>query len=406
MTSYQLPVINGKAHTRRGRMQSGMMKGTLASIVAALAVLSGTAAAADWMPGAVELSDGRRIEGRVHIVDDRLIIHNEAQARRITVRAAAIARLDTSIERQSMAEKWIFRESGLDDKVYTGEVYPVRHYTTRITFHEGKPLIGSIVPKTVYVESGGKRQRFILRKKDEGKVGQGLDELLYVTSIIFNRDAAGARGPIEGTLKPPFGEPLQKVLAINRDNLFSVEATFSPFEGTFRASDCTEGTYDLVVVTDKAVYLHFSRERDAGAGRLDTAQVADIEAWIAKLRDFFHEQRIVYGAGNEERAFVLVRKERHGGTTLEGAALIRRYDVWAMHKPSVQWQIEKRMFVLRLVSEKALVTPRKVVIVPGLSGHRISAESPGVKVNVELAPNREVPIPDPPIDEPEAPNGD
>ena len=382
------------------------MKGTLAGIVAALAVLSGTAAAAEWMPGAVELSNGRRLEGRVHIVDDRLIIHNEAKARRVTVRATEIARLDTTIERQSMEEKWIFPEGGRDDKVYTGEFYPVRHYKTRVSFHEGEPLTGNIVPKTIYIESGGKRQRFILRKQDQGKPGQGLDDLLYVTAIIFDRAAAGVRGPIEGTLKPPFGEQLQKVLAINRTKLFSVEATFSPFEGTFRASECMEGTYDLVAVTDKAIYLHFSRERDPDVGRLDTAQVADIEAWIAKLRDFFHEQRIVYGAGNGERAFVLVRKERHGGTTLEGAALIRRYDVWAMHKPSVQWQIEKRMFVLRLVSEKAIVEPRKVVIVPGLSGHRISAESPGVKVNVELAANREVLIPDPPIDKPEAPDGD
>ncbi len=365
----------------------------LIGVALGLTALCCMAAGVEWLPGALELSDGRRVEGRVHITDGRLIIHNEAQGRRQTIRAAEMARIETAIERQSMEAKWLFRESGRDEKVYTGEHYPVRHYLTRITFHDGRRLEGHVMPKTIYVESGGRKQRFILRRKAEGKVGQGLDDLLYVRAVTFHAEGAGARGAIEGTLGLPMGEGLQKVLAINRDKLFSIEATFNPFSGRFRVSDCTEGTYDLVVVTDKAIYLHFSRERDEGAGHLNARQVADIESWVAKLRDFFHEQRIVYAAGNGERTFALVRKERHGGTTLPGAGLIRRYDVWAMHRPRDKWQIEKRMFLLRLVSEDAVVEPRKVIVAPALGGHAISAQAGSVELAVELAPNREVPIP-------------
>ena len=44
----------------------------------------------------------------------RFILQNQAQRRRYTVRLAEVKLLETVIEKQSMEEKWIFRESGLD----------------------------------------------------------------------------------------------------------------------------------------------------------------------------------------------------------------------------------------------------------------------------------------------------
>jgi hypothetical protein len=349
--------------------------------------------AAEWLPATVELSDGTRIEGRVQITDDAVIINNEAQARRYTVRAAEMAKLETTIERQSMEEKWMFRESGLDDKVYTGERYPVREYLTSITFRDGRQLEGHIVPKTLYVESEGKRRRFILRHKDEGQVGQKLEDLLYVRAIAFKQESAGALGAIEGTLLPPDGERLEKVLAVNRDKLFAIEAAVNPASGKFRVPDCTEGTYDLLAVTNKAVYLYFSGERDKGSGRLTAEQVAGVQSWIDKLRDFFHTQKVVYAAGNEERLFALICEERLGGTTSGEAQYVRRYEVWAMHKPGGEWQIDKRMFVQRTPSDKPLGEALAVVIVPELGAHVVSAQSAALQLDLKLAPNRESPIP-------------
>jgi hypothetical protein len=368
---------------------------TIAKVCWAVLVLGliASRAAAEWLPAAVELSDGTRIEGRVQVTEDAVIIQNEAQARRYTVRAAEIAKLETTIERQSMEEKWMFRESGLDDKVYTGEHYPVREYLTRIAFHDGRRLDGHIVPKSLYVESEGKQQRFILRRKDEGAVGQKLEDLLYVRAITFKEQGAGARGSIEGTLLPPAGERLEKVLAVNRDKLFAIEAALGPVSGKFRATDCTEGTYDLLAVTNKAIYLYFSRERDKGSGRLSAEQVAGVQSWIDKLRDFFHTQKILYAAGNEERLFALVCQERHGGTTSGEAQYVRRYEVWAMHRPGGEWQIEKRMFVQRASSDKPLVEAPATIVVPELGGHLISAQSADLQLEIKLAPNPQSPIP-------------
>jgi len=215
-------------------------------------------------------------------------------------------------------------------------------------------------------------------------VGQKLDDLVYVREIAFKGQGSGARGVIEGALVPPAGERMEKVIAVNRDQLFAVEASLDPASGRFRAADCTEGTYDLVAVTDKAVYLCFSRERDEGAARLSPAQWAGAQAWIDKLRDFFPTQKIVYAAGNEARLFVLIRQERAGGTTSEEAQHVRRYEVWAMHKPIGEWQIQKRIFLTRIVSDKPLGEAPAIVIVPALGGHVVSAATADVRVDVAL----------------------
>jgi len=375
-----------------------MRAAALIALAAAAMLAAGSTPAAEreWLPASVSLSDGTVLAGRVHVTGGAIVLHNEAQARRYTVRTAEIKALENTIERQGMEEKWIFRESGLDDKVYTGQTYPVRHYLTRVTFHDGRRLEGHLVPKTIYVESGGRRQRFILRAQQEGKVGQTLQDLPYVRSIAFSAEGGGVRGTIEGTLLLADQEQLQRLLAVNRDGLFSIDGAFHPLRGTFRVADCTEGAYDLIAVTDRAIYAGFSRERDEGCARLDSAQVAEMQAWVDALRDFFHEQTILYAAGDERRAFALVRQERHGGTTLQGAELVRRYEVWAMHKPAGEWQIEKRMFLHRLVSEQAVVERRRLTVVPALGGHRIGAGVESLTLPIDLTVKGEAPVPPPP----------
>jgi len=365
----------------------------LALAAAALGLLSPARAAAEWLPATVELSDGTRIEGAVGVPNDALLIYNEARRRRYTVRLAEISSLLTAIEWQGMAEKWIFRESGSDEKIYTGRYYPVRHYLATITFNDGKQLSGRIMPKTLYVKSEGKTRRFILRAKQEGKVGQKLSDLLYVRRITFGGAGAGTRATIRGTLDLPEGEKLQKVLALNRDKLFSIEAKIEPAAGKFRLADCTEGAYDLAVVTNKALYVYFSREKDKGATRLDAPSVAGMQAWVDGLRDFFHKQAILYAAGNEKGAFALVCSERHGGTTLPGAALVRRYDIWAMRKPGEAWQIQKRFFLWRQVSKDPALARRALVIAPALGGHRVEAGSSDLSLSIKLRHNSEKPIP-------------
>jgi len=367
------------------------------AVLTAFAAAAPQAGAANWMPGAVELSTGERVVGEIYLTGDSLYIYNEAQKRRYMVSSSEIKTLQTIIEKQSMEQKWFFKEDGRDVKVYTGQMYPVRHYRTRVTFHDGKTLEGHIIAKTLYVKSGGEKLRFLLRRKDEGEVGQTLEDLPYVRVVLFEGgEEAGVKGTITGELKLPPGERFRKILAINRQNNFIIEGRTLQNGRLFRFTDCTSGTYDLVVVTDKAVYLCFSREREKDCCRLDENGVREVQQWVDLLRDFFHEQRILYAAGNRQKTFALIRKERYGGTTLEGAALVRRYDIWVMHKPKKEWQILKRLFVWRQVSKRREVPREEIVIVPSLGGHLVSKERSELHLKLQLSRTKEVPIPPPP----------
>ncbi len=371
-------------------------------LVCLLGVVHGVAAL-EKVSVTVELSDGTSVNGIAYVPGDRFYLFDDDAGRRYSISITQIKSLENLIEKQSMEEKWIFRESGLDDKVRLGRYYPVRHYRTRVTFQDGRKLSGHMIAKTLYVQAGGKKHRFILRRKHEGKVGEHLSDLVYVRSIHFG-EGGGVRGTVEGVLHAPEGETLRRVLLINRDSLFSVSAPFNAQSGHFRAGGCTEGRYDIVVVTNRAIYTYFSREKDKEAARLHTEQVREMQVWVDKLRDFFHSQRITYGAGNPERAFVLIFKERRGGTTLRGLERLHRYDVWAMHRPKEQWQIEKRFFLWRAPSEKADLKPLEFVVLPALGGYRISEDHTEAVVDTELRRTDEplVPPPPPPEGEEEA----
>ncbi len=338
----------------------------------------------DWTPATVTLGDGTVLRGKVHLPQNRFYLLNEAQQRRYSVDVAELKTFESVIERQGLEDKWIFRESGRDDKVYTGERFPVRYYQTRVTFGDGRQLTGHMIAKTLYVDVDGEKQRYILRRKDEGKVGEQLTDLTYVRRIEFDA-ADGVRGTLEGTLKLPWGENLRTVVAVNRGRGFSIRASTDTMSGRFRVADCTEGAYDLVVVTDKAIYTCFSVERQPDGGRFDSEQVSELQGWVDKLRDFFHSQTVLYAAGTDRRACSLLLLERRGGTTLQGAELLHRYDVWTMHKPRDEWQIEKRMFVWRAVSRDLGLDALPVIVSSDLAGHAITADSPNLKIELDLA---------------------
>jgi len=377
----------------------------LASLVVALlwcaapATQMVRAQAIEWTPAAVRLSDGRELAGEVYIVGGRVLLMNEAQKRRYSIRIEEMARFESVVEKEGMEEKWIFKESGLNDKVMLGQYYPVRDYMTHVTFHDGRKLSGHIIAATLYVKSGGEKQRFILRRQNAGKVDQKPEDLLHVKEIVFG-GAGGVRGTISGRMAVPAGETLKKVVAVNRTKLVALEGEVLPAVGSFRFTDCTAGTYDLVALTDRAIYVFFSRELDEGARRLDAGTVAEINEWYAKIREFFHESVVVYGGGEESQAFVLVRMERLGGTTSKQVQMVRRYEVWALHMPGQQWQIEKRFFLDRVSGADLKLARRQVRLCPALGGHKVSAENADLQLDLQLeaADERLVP-PAPPEEE-------
>jgi hypothetical protein len=66
-----------------------------------------------------------------------------------------------------------------------------------------------------------------------------------------------------------------------------------------------------------------------------------------------------------------------------------------LFKAPGEWQIEKRIFLDRLVTQNRAAAERRVVVSPVLGGHRISADATELELDLKLAPNREPLIPEP-----------
>jgi hypothetical protein len=341
-----------------------------------------------WRDAEVELSDGRTIAGQIALVNDQLIIHNEAQEKKYTIRLAEMKRFETLLEKESMEKKWFFKEDGRDEKVYTGEVYPVRYFNARVTFGDGRTLEGHIISAMALLKVGDAApERLILRPQMEGNVGQKFDDLVYVKRITLKGEAVGVLGSISGTVRLPVDEKLLAVVAIHCQNDMSLSAKLAG-DGAFKFADCTQGTYDLVVVSDRAIYAGFSAEKAADGARLGAETLKEISDWSKNVRDFFDAHDPLYGAGSNARAYVLVRMERARDrvNTLQADTMFRRYEVWLMEKPEDEWVIEKRFFLRRDLSAGKDIPRERMEIRPELAGQTISAERSELTLSLQLAP--------------------
>ena len=145
----------------------------------------------DAVPGYVELSDGKIHYGMVHLTrDKRLKIFDKNIARQREVPLRVVVRIDCIVEKEWMEREWRFKELALDEKMYTGKQYPAREYLHEITLQDGRKIEGPLTA-LIYVQPGDKvkTERFMLHKRDKGKPGTKLKDLLYVKSIKLGQEA-------------------------------------------------------------------------------------------------------------------------------------------------------------------------------------------------------------------------
>ncbi len=158
----------------------------------------------DALPGYVEFSDGKVIFGTIHLTRDaRLKIKDEKIARQREIPLRAVKQINCIVKKEWMEKDWRFKELALDEKMYTGKQYPSREYLHEITLRDGRKLKGPL-SALVYVQPGDAKgdakaaqspeakipeQRCMLHKRDKGKAGTELKELVYVKLIKLGEDA-------------------------------------------------------------------------------------------------------------------------------------------------------------------------------------------------------------------------
>lgn len=136
-------------------------------------------------PGTVVLSDGTEIAGAVFTTPGKPIrVWDEKQKRYVDLPFELIASIDAKILWERDEPEWRFKESGHDEKVFTGKTYPAREMEYAFTLTNGDSIIGGTVAP-LYVRVGETTKQFVLHKRDKGDVGKTLAELVYVRRITL-----------------------------------------------------------------------------------------------------------------------------------------------------------------------------------------------------------------------------
>ena len=148
-------------------------------------------ARSDACPGSIKLSDKTIVRGRIYLTrDHRLKVYDETVQRHREIPLRVVRKIQCTVKREWMEKQWRFRENANDAKVFTGRTYPVREYIHTITLRDNREIQGPI-SAIIYLqrEADEKRMRFLLHKRQKGKVGTDLKSLVYVQKVELGNQA-------------------------------------------------------------------------------------------------------------------------------------------------------------------------------------------------------------------------
>jgi len=140
----------------------------------------------DAVPGYVELSTGLKIPGKIYTTRaKRLKVFNVQRQLYEYVPVPAIKRMEAVVEWERLEKEWRFKEAGNPEKIFTGRSYPARQLAWKIVLRNDHEIMGHVLGQPLYVEHNGKAEQFLFSKRTKGAIGQTLDDLSYLKSIVF-----------------------------------------------------------------------------------------------------------------------------------------------------------------------------------------------------------------------------
>ena len=142
----------------------------------------------DALPGAVQMASGRLAPGRIYTTAGKdLEVWLDPQERWRHVPLVIIRGIHAMVVSEQLEQEWRWKQTGSDEKVYTGRQRPVRRLHWRVSLIDGTSLTGEIKGQPVWVERDGKRTLHVLGGRTKGDWGQSLGQLDYPAHIVFSR---------------------------------------------------------------------------------------------------------------------------------------------------------------------------------------------------------------------------
>ena len=139
----------------------------------------------DSVAGFLVLSNGDRVAGHIHLTRDAVLkFYDPVRKKLIRVRLDELSHIQQKPVVERMEREWRWFANANDRKVYTGRTYPMRKLVTVLHLKRGPKLEGPL-NTLLWVTNENGKQRFVLHKRQKGKVGTRLTDLLYVKLVDF-----------------------------------------------------------------------------------------------------------------------------------------------------------------------------------------------------------------------------
>jgi len=216
-----------------------------AFLAALVWLVAGTAALATPRNATVTLSNGEVIAGKVSITPGsqiRLYV-GEKQVRNFGLEG--LARIEFEAEVEKMQHKYVKGEigRGIDPIIALEQSYPLREFLVHAEMRDGARLSGAFGTVVFYVQAGGGTQKYVVMRKQTGKVGQKLEDIVYIRKIEFHEDEQPeAKAPEAPELdekgrimvRVPSAQPDAELYALSYDKLTRLKPEKTAEAGAFK----------------------------------------------------------------------------------------------------------------------------------------------------------------------------
>ena len=146
--------------------------------------------------GYAVLSDDSRLEGRISTTPGKPIrIFDRKKSAFRDVSFEKIQAIEQAPDREWLEQEWRWKESGSDEKVFTGRFYRAAEYRTTVTLATGEQITGDAVAPIV-VKTGEGERLLGLHKRLKGEFGrkEDLKPLVYIKKLVLTDQQPKASG--------------------------------------------------------------------------------------------------------------------------------------------------------------------------------------------------------------------
>ena len=171
-------------------------------------------------------------------------------------------------------------------KEYSGLPYPLRYLAATVIFNSDEYLQGHLYTATVYLKTGGKTHRLVLRSKQRGPEGTTLDELVYVSRIKLLDEGKNIAAKINVIFNEMRFGPEDAVQAVTKESLTPIPTKMTEYDDTCVVESAFGEEFYLATRKDGKYIVGWPKEQDA---KLFTVAKDHIE----RQRDFYNDKKLL-----------------------------------------------------------------------------------------------------------------